>query len=238
MDVAQCMASNRHSFSNGARSVQEKTVFAAVRRLYCAGAHLYTKYRDSKPTGNEAHAWSAVDEFVHQHKLTEATILDLGCGSGSPIIASWEPREYLGYDISRPLLQQHVMRSRPHVSLEEADLNVHQITCPAPQDGPVLVLSVLLMHYLSNPEQLIRSLAYPGHWFCFVVANAQHDRAYLDSYGLVHLKQNGLNFTYFLRALTEYVRWLTYPRLLHAAQCGEVASSDGYLPYYLIGGQW
>jgi len=200
----------------------------------------YIEYRTSDRSSNEAHAWSMVDAFVRENDLTGARVIDLGCGFGSPAIASWSPTAYYGYDISDALLARHLLRGRPSVHLAQTDLEeLSAFETPLPREGQdELVLSTFALHYLESPAPLLRKMARPGVWFCLVVANAQHDRPFCLEGSIVNLVQNGMKFTYFLHELSDYVRWLEYPPVMFAKQCGVSRTEGEQLPYYLIAGHW
>jgi hypothetical protein len=224
----------------GTRRIAANVVRGAVRDLYCQHPNIYIRYRRAgEASSNESRAWAEVDAFVRKNRLANSTVIDLGCGAGSIYLKEWKPREYKGYDISLPLLKTHVLREDACTSLEEIDLEeANKIDAKTSHSGTTLILSILALHYLSNPAHLLKSLARPGHWFCFIVANAEHDRPYCTDDGVVLLTQNGIEFRYFSHELYEYVQWLGDPRLLFVNQCGYPISNNMHHPYYLICGYW
>ncbi|HLH89029.1 MAG TPA: class I SAM-dependent methyltransferase [Xanthobacteraceae bacterium] len=177
---------------------------------------------------------------MRQHGLVGASFVDLGCGFGWPVIRSWRPRSYIGLDISSELLERHLLKTDPHVLLIDRDLEEFDPTDLASirDDRRTVVISIFSFHYLAEPYRLVEKIARPGRWFCFVVANAEHDRASADNDRIVHLLQEGQTFTYFLHELHEYIRWIGSPMLLETKQCGASVGVRSENPYYLIGGRW
>ncbi|HEY4940028.1 MAG TPA: class I SAM-dependent methyltransferase [Rhizomicrobium sp.] len=214
----------------------EDPVQAAVQQLYSEGPERYAEYRARGDNSPETLAWRAVDAFVQEHSLSSAAIIDLGCGYGADVMRGWRPASYVGYDVSQWMLDRHVYARQSEATLRLADLN-EAPTVDLPRANKTLILSVLALHYLRDPANLIQKFAKPGRWFCFLVANAESDRSSIGDDGVVRLQQGTMKFTYFAHELSEYVAGLNYPSSFIAQQCGGEDKSKQQ-PYYLLGGRW
>jgi SAM-dependent methyltransferase len=161
----------------------------------------------------------------------------LGCGFGSGCLAEIDFSTYYGVDISEELLKEaHVLRDDPRAQLVSADLVVWY---PSTDMCYNYVISLLALHYLPNPKELISRVRRPYVHFCFALPNPDYDKenGTVTDDRIVRLNFNNYPFVYFLYELEQVLDFLK-PFSEVRIEYTPSLRFGRKPPYYVVSGVW
>lgn len=213
--------------------MNNKLVETFVHDVYRGNPRQYVKYRQAggnpedalKPLMNSVFTSLSPDRFE---------VLDLGCGYGSSL-PKVEFSRYVGVDLSPYLLKLHPFKGRPGVSLIAGDvrsLNYERYHYN-------LVLGILVLNYIKDPEQLLKRVRRQNVNFCFVIPNPQFDELFAIIYsdGTLVLDLQGLTFAYYHHSLEHIIESVSSVSSCHVV-FSDPPSEKAPSVYTCLHGQW
>lgn len=203
-----------------------------VERAYIAGAKRYVRYRKSPDGAEEQALQEYVRGLIHTGSLSGRRFLDLGCGFNGyledvPIV------NYVGIDISQPLLAMHPLRSSPKATFVWADLS----TVDYRTFNYDCVLAVLALNYIRDLPALFAAIRRPHVEFCVAIPNSEYDvrKARMSAHAVV-LPKAGFEFVYYPHTVSDLDNSLAPYQLRNIRYSPDTTKTAA--PYVCLYGKW
>lgn len=215
----------------------ENRVYDFVQREYITDAESYIDYRTR---GNAPHPENLLPPLVRSALQSANShildILDFGCGYGAALHPDLVFNSYVGVDISKRLLENHVLRDHPSATLTDADIRTWRPNADVRYN---VFLSVLALHYIKEPKSIITELRKPYIHFCICLPNPEFDEEYgsISNDGIVSLRFNNKDFIYYHHQMGAFLDTLKPFCELHLLY-SPMYFGHKHPPYYIAYGQW
>lgn len=204
-----------------------------AKQFYFDNVYDYIRYRTSKNKHLEDSIIPVLDKALDMFDVKKLDLLDIGCGFKS-YISKNKLNQYIGIDISKPLLLKHELLSINNISL--INKNISDVAYASLRYN--VVLGILIMNYINDPSLIIAKIKRRHVYFFFAIPNPDYDEKYAYiSDNIVRLLVDNIELSYYHHSVDSFLQAIGDTRRL-CTEYTKPSHSKAPPTYICFYGEW